>query len=435
MIRRIHVLLLTCIRALVGCCNSDPPAKDPQIEQPVASAPTARPSRCQPIGQDYWVGSRSPSSDDLDKILPFATELGDGVAFDGGFAVGALSQQGQGTAFEIITTNRDGTAWRKISAGASHGDADAPRVFSRGKTLGMAILEPSGSSRTLRLARIDRDQILWASEILQDQDESLAYDVVIGKEVAVAVWDGVPKGRDVGAVFLATFDPTTFQKPSKPKVMTLPGTDAEMPRLLERSGGFWLFWLARRPGSPSDDSQYRAEDIDYRWIEALPLDNRGAMTGTAVRLGPTDGHVLGFDVVSLQDDSAMVVWRDDDTPSGSPGGQLFMSRVRLGGVEGPERIDEEHTGVGAPNVMPGWFAIADALGSTRLAPLSPDGKLTDKLLRESLLGSGEPIANHGNDLFVSRPEGTAMRLFVARCLSTAIDGGSQDEEESRDAEP
>jgi len=104
-------------------------------------------------------------------------------------------------------------------------------------------------------------------------------------------------------------------------------------------------------------------------------------------------------------------------------------------VEGPERIDEEHTGVGAPNVMPGWFAIADALGSTRLAPLSPDGKLTDKLLRESLLGSGEPIANHGNDLFVSRPEGTAMRLFVARCLSTAIDGGSQDEEESRDAEP
>ncbi len=432
MVRRTFVLLLAGIPGLVGCCNSDPRPGETEAEAPVASAAKPLPARCQPLGRDETVGKRSPSEVDLDKVLPFATEVGDGVAFEGGFAVGALRQEGEGTTFVIVTTNRDGTAWRTVSVGASHGDAEAPRVFARGGMLGAAFLEPSGASRTLRLARIDRDQVHWGAELIQGTDESLAFDVTLGPTQGVAVWDDVPKDREVGAILLATFDPKTLGKPSKPRVVTLPGTDAEMPRVVERPGGFWLFWMARRPGAGADDTRYRAEDIDYRWLEAVPLDEAGAMSGTPARLGPTDGHVLGYDVASMEDGSVVVIWRDDDTPSGSAGGQLYRVRVRLGGVDGPDGIDEEHAGVGAPNVMPGWFAIADALGPTRLAPMAADGALTDKLLREEMLGAGEPIANHGNDLLISRPDGTAVRLFVARCGRAVLDGGADEAVERGD---
>lgn len=426
--RRTLAFVLAGIVGLPGCCNTDPLPPEAESDLPAASA-APPPARCKMLGREEVVGQKSNNPADLDKVLPFATEVGQGVAFESGFAVGALHQQGAGTASIVVTTNRDGTVWKTLPTGTSHGDAEAPRVFARGNTLGAAVLEPSGASRTLRIARIDRSQVLWGAEFLQGHDESLAYDVVIGNTRGVAVWDDVPKDREVSAIHLATFDPKTFEKPSPGKVMTLPGTDAEMPRVIERPGGFWLFWLARRPGAGSgaDDTRYRAEDIAYRWLEAVPLDDSGALSGTPTKLGPTDGHVLAYDVTSMEDDSVVVMWRDDDTPSGSAGGQLYRVRVRLGGVDGPDRIDEEHVGVGTPNVMRGWFAIADAMRPTRLAPLNPDGSLGDKLMSEELFGAGEPVANHGNDLLVSRPDGVAVRLFLARCDRAALDGGSRDE--------
>jgi hypothetical protein len=64
--------------------------------------------------------------------------------------------------------------------------------------------------------------------------------------------------------------------------------------------------------------------------------------------------------------------------------------------------------------------------------MAADGTLTDKLLREEMLGAGEPIANHGNDLLISRPDGTAVRLFVARCGRAVLDGGADEAEERGD---
>ena len=320
------------------------------------------------------LGQQSAGDGNLDKVLPFATEVGEGVGFEGGFAVGALRQQGQGTESVLVTTNLDGTAWRVLPIGDSHGDSDAPRVFAHGKLLGTALLEPSGATRTLRVGRLDRDKVLWGAEYLQGHDESLAYDVVLGEQSGVAVWDDLPKDRDVSGIYLASFDPKSFERRGKARVVTLPGTDAEMPRVVERPGGFWLLWLARRAAPSKFDARYRAEDIAYRWLEAVPLDASGQLSGTPTKLGSDSGHVLAYDVAGMADGSVIAVWRDDDTPSGSAGGQLLRAHVRLGGVDGPDPIEVEHVGIGAPNVMPGWLALADALGSTRLAPLGGGGR-------------------------------------------------------------
>ncbi len=409
-----------------GCCTSDPKPIDPFAPEVVSSAAKIRPARCKAIGREQVIGRESDEGGHLDKILPFATEVGEGVAFNSGFAVGALRQEGKGTRAIVVSANLEGTAWQTIELDSSHGDAEAPHVFARENKLGVAMLEPSGATRTLRLAQVVRDEVKWGAELLQGRDESLAYDVVIGENTGIAVWDDVPKRLEVSAVFLSTFDATSFASADVAKVVTLPGTDAEMPRVVERPGGFWLFWLARRSGSQRHDARYRAEDIAHRWVEAVPLDKAGKLSGTPVKLGSTSGHVLGYDIAGMPDGSVVVMWRDDDTPSGSAGGKLYRARVRLGGVDGPDAIEDEHHGIGAPNVMPGWYAIADALKPTRLAPMNPDGSLVDKLASEKILGAGEPVANREDVLFVSRPDGVAMRLFLVKCGRQFIDAGASD---------
>jgi hypothetical protein len=212
--------------------------------------------------------------------------------------------------------------------------------------------------------------------------------------------------------------------------MTLPGTDAELPRIVQRPGGFWLFWLARRPGATvqDDDIRYRAEDIAHRWLEAIPLDESGAFSGAPVKLSSVDGHVLAYDTASMVDGSVVVVWRDDDTPSGSSGGVLYRVKVRLGGVDGPERIEDELVGVGTPHVMRDWIAIGDALKPTRLAPMNSDGSLGGELRSEPSFGSGKPVADRDNDLLISRPDGLAVRLYLVKCARQAIDAGLPDGE-------
>ncbi|MCU0690525.1 MAG: hypothetical protein MUF54_03910 [Polyangiaceae bacterium] len=419
---------------LAACCNTDPRRSEPDPAAQISSAPAERPARCTPLGTEHVLGPASATAEaDLDKVLPFATEIGDGAGNASGFAVGALRQQSGGTNAVAVLVDVQGKAWRTVDLGQSHGDAEPPRVFAGDGILGAAMLQPSGASRSLQLARIDGDSIHWGAEFLQGLDGSLAYDVVVGAERGVAVWDGVPKDRDVGGVYVATFDRKTLGAPSMARVVTLPGTDADAPRVVPRPGGFWLLWVARRAAAADNEARYRAEDIAFRWLEAVPLDAQAALAGSPRRIGTNDGHVLAYDVVSGEGGAAVVVWRDDDTPSGSQGGQLYRARLHLGGIDGPDVIGGEHLGAGAPNVMQGWLSIADALGPTRLAPLGSAGELLDQLASEATLGAGEPVANLGDKLLVSRPSGLAVRLFVVSCirgvLEAGTDGGADDSSE------
>lgn len=408
---------------LGACCNLDPKPK-PEAELSAQPPPAGRVPRCSQVGSDYVLGPAPRGADSIDTLLPFATELASGAVFDKGFAVGALRQESAGTAAVVVTVSRDGKDWTVVPLGLSHGDAEPPRVFAREGRLGVAMLQPAGASRSLHLGRIEGTQVHWGAEIRQGTDESMALDVALGRERGVATWDDFPKDREVSAIYVTTFDPQTFGSAAPAKVVTLLGTDAEQPRLVERDGGFWLFWVARRATKHDGEARYRAEDIAHRWLEVVPLDERGAVVGSARRVSSDSGFVLAYDVAAADGGGAVVMWRDDDTPSGSSGGQLMSATVRLGGIDGPDQLQVEHVGVGAPHVMRGWLAIADASASTRLSPMDGAGKLLDELASEELFGAGEPAANDADRMLVGRPHGTAVRLFVANCSREARDAGA-----------
>ena len=63
---------------------------------------------------------------------------------------------------------------------------------------------------------------------------------------------------------------------------------------------------------------------------------------------PKDGHVIAFDAAATPDGGAAVVYRDDDTPSGSAGGRVMRVSVSLAQVGAPVVLVEESAGAGMP---------------------------------------------------------------------------------------
>ena len=130
-------------------------------------------------------------------------------------------------------------------------------------------IAPGAMTRVLEIARLDGAALVREGAIVQQADESLAYDVAWpssgGNGAPLVAWDedapmapgqiladrGVVKVQVIGA--------------GKPRVASPDTSDAEAPRLLARRGGYWLAWLARRP-EPGEDAgaalpKARASDV------------------------------------------------------------------------------------------------------------------------------------------------------------------------------
>ena len=126
-----------------------------------------------------------------------------------------------------------------------------------------------------------------------------------------------------------------------------------------------------------------------------------------------------FDMAPGPDDGALVVWRDDDMPSGASGGRVMRAVLRPSGIDPPSVLLDDLAGAGVPNLVGGWLAVADAADATRLAPISAAGVLGGPPAPEPDIGTGEPIAAVSDTLLVVRPAGRAVRLVVVKCKADA----------------
>lgn len=316
----------------------------------------------------------------------------------------------------IVKVDAETRSAKTIPLAAAHGDTEPPLVVSSPAGLFAAVLESSGSRRSLRIARIDGEQVTWGPSFDQGRDESMAIDLAIGDPRSAAVWDDDAKDPERGVIRIATFTTKELGAPTPTRTLTDKKTDADSPRLLARTGGFWLFYIARRPEPTDDDARYAAEEASFRWLEAVPLDANGAATAPARRITGEKGHVLTYDVAALEGDALAVVYRDDDTPSGASGGTVYRVVVKPDGSTEPQVVTDKHVGVGAPTLLPGgWLAVADAAGDTRIARISPDG-VVDTLLAEAAVGVGMPLAASGDRLLVSKPRGASVRLAAVSCV-------------------
>lgn len=404
---------------LASGCKKPAPPPDPERPPAAESAPVEpdAPPRCAPIGEPFVIGDGKPSAvDGGDDLLPFAAEVGEGTAFGGGFAVGAIWERAGATVAAVVTLGDDGRGGKIIELGTMHGDVDPPSVAANGKTIVAGLLGPEPNGRTLRLAKVENGAVTWGASLAQKSDESQAFDLALGEARGVAAWD--EDGEKGGTIQLSTFDLANPSHATPARKVSGAGVDAESPRLAKRPGGFWLAYVGRSGGDDDADAHYQAETIGHRWLEIVPLDANGSPTGPARAITAKDGHVIAYDVQSADDGGALVTFRDDDTPSGSSGGQVYRVAVHPSAVEEPAVLADDRVGAGVPTLLGRWVGITDAADVTRLAPLAPSGELAAPLRREPAVGAGEPLAAAGDVLFVARPAGKVVRLLAVRCAES-----------------
>ena len=408
---------------LSACCRRPPPPRvDPEpassaLAGTAGSAPPepAEASRCvRPADDKVFTFGESQGAVD-DEVLIFGVEVGQAVATAEGFAVGALRPTSKGMAAVVLLLDAEAGHPSVVQMALALGDTPPPRVAARNDLVVAALLEAGASGRHLRLGRLEKGAVAWGPTFDQGRDESLAFDVAIGETRAIAVWDDDETKPDRGVVRLSTFVAKSLSAPTVARTITLPQTDAESPRVVPRPGGFWLVYVARRPEKTDENAREQAEAPEHRWLEAIPLDENGAGQGLPRRLTPESGHVLTFSLAEGSDGTAVVVYRDDDLPSGGGGGVLARVLLRGDGASSAQVLADSDLGAGVPALLPGWLAIADVSSATRLARIDQKGDLVSALEREPVFGTGAPIAARGSSLLVVKPVGRAVRLFVTDC--------------------
>jgi hypothetical protein len=442
-----------------GTSSTTTATMEPELPLEPERAPVK--SRCAEMSKQPFVIGDAPApkpastSTDMedppeDELAPFAVELGRGVAFGAGFAVGTQRQAEGGTVSMVATLGPDADDGKLVRLARSRGDFDPPVVAAAGSSLLAAMMEPNAGGRAIRIAKVEGDRVTWGPELAEGRDESLALDLAATGTRAIVVWDDVPAGRERSVIDLATFDVATMHG-SGGRAITPPTIDADQPRLAPRPGGYWLSYVVhgdapteptaakddaptdtgtnananasakKKPGTKGDtnpddsDTEAAGEAIAHQWLELIPLDENGMATGAPRAVTPKDGRVIGYDLEDDADGRAVLLYREDDTPNGSNGGRVKVITVELGGVGEPHVIAEEGVGAGVPQLFSSWVVIHSMSGPVQIGAIGPHGELTAELAPEKPLGHGEVIAASGNAFLIATPAGRAMKLAVARC--------------------
>jgi hypothetical protein len=424
---RLSVCLFLLTGAASGCRKSSATtAEDAGVAVEVAdvevvdAGPAVLPARCVPSVGGVTLGA------------PNEIEIGEAVQTPRGFAIGVLRKANGETVGSVAFVSSDAKSVTFVDLGPPLGDAPPPRVVAQGAEVYAAFyarpapLPPGAKPRTTRelgLHRIADGKATATSTIAQQRDESLAYDFALGEKGGVVAWDEDAIGNERGNIKLVTTSADT--KTLTPARIASPeGSDAEVPHLVARKGGFWLAWVAGRLEAPDaglepgQAIERPAEKRRFTWIELVALDGAGAQVGGVKRLTSNSGHVSMFDLAPRAGGDVLdVIARDDEQqvtagqalgPGQLDGAGGRIVRITVSGdkAEPPIAIVSESVGRGAPDLLDpaggaSWLAFSDTHDRVRLVPLdatrTPTGPMSgedalDKARVLLVMAAGAPAA-------------------------------------------
>ena len=407
--------LLAGVSGAAGCKKSEPPP--PATSSSTDTAPAAASGA---------TSSASVVAESLPRCRVDGARLaipggdvvaGDAVTTADALLVGVVRREGPRRLASVVRASLDLASVTMIDVGTTLGDDPPPSPRLRGTTVfvasyartlgdagaGASATAPGAAgaanaagamTRMLAIARLDGTTLVREGAVVQQADESLAYDVEWPKDgnaaAPLVAWDedaplvagqlladrGVVKVQILGA--------------GKPRVASPDTSDAEAPRLLARRGGYWLAWLARRP-EPGDDAGAAAEGPGerraYRWIELVALDAKGEATSPVRRVTSEKGRVASFDLAAGAADGGgdarlVVVVQDEAAISEGAGERILRYTVdgQKDRVEAGELLDG---GVGhaladllpLPSLAasdagaPRWLSFTDTQEHAHLVPL------------------------------------------------------------------
>jgi hypothetical protein len=399
-------------------------------------------------------------------------EVGDGIVYPGGYAVGIAHRTGAGRVAAIALLHREPTGLTRIlDLGPTMGDAPPPRIGWRGGELpggqdvgrqdaeGQLVaaayvpaIPPAPGTRAAR-GDATRDVAIYTVaggvtagpplSISQRRDDSLALDLALAGPAGVLVWDEATTAAR-GVVKAAAF---TRDRAASGRDVSPPDSDAELPRVVPQGGGFAVIWIARRlePASGFDGSVAEAvgEARAFGWLEMVHVDGQGAAIGPVRRLTSPAGHVSAYDVEARDPPagsatpSLLVVARDDGEAVDGSGGTLVRVRVTGEVVEPPVAFATDGLGRGAPSFVSAagaeatsapalalaWVASGeqtrliplDAVGAPTAAPSAEDDLSEARALLFMGRPSSAPPTFPAVEVLVATPSDSAAQLRVFAC--------------------
>jgi hypothetical protein len=455
-------LIVAGVSVAAACKKSDPPSTSSNTT--TAALPSAASSVAS--GNAAVVAESLPRCrvDGARLAIPGDDVVaGDAVTTSDALLVGVVRRDGPRRLASVIRASLDLASLKMIDVGTTLGDDPPPSPRMRGNTVFVASYARSGGdagagsasaaagtpanipagtmTRLLEIARLDVSALVREGSVVQQADESLAYDVAWPKEgnaAPIVAWDedapmvsgqiladrGVVKVQIMGA--------------GKPRVASPDTSDAEAPRLLARRGGYWLAWLARRP-EPSEDAGAAAEGPGerraYRWVELVALDAKGEATSPVRRVTPEKGRVASFDLAAgaaeSNGDPRLVVIVQDEAAITEGAGERIVRYTVDGQKDRVEAGDLLDGGVGhaladllplasvADGGAPRWLSFTDTQEHAHLVPLGAAlGLAGAPTLEPSLDGTRIVASGPPGDVVYAvgpaAPTGFELRRLVCR---------------------
>jgi hypothetical protein len=381
---------------------------------------------CQPVPSTkaLRVGQVAAKPEEDAAPALFAVEIGGATTHAGGFAVALKRAIDGGATAEVLLLGERGQSLGVVSLGRLRADVGPPIIAAAGAHILAAVLEPNASGMARRVVAIRDGKAHWGAEIALSRAESFGADMLVGKDETLLVYDDVQGDDPRSRILLSRVASRDAKAVALPRVLSRDAIDAETPRLLKRDGGYWLVYVARLVAGQAEPKgeagqratgRYAAESIEPSRIEVLRLDESGAPVGEARPVTPVAGHVLAYDVRTAADGGLRIAWRDDDTPSGSSGGELNVVLVDTSGAGERERVTDEDIGAGAPQWIGSWLAFASGGDLLRLARVDGHGRLETPPIQAPTLGRAQLLVARGDDLLMAQPEGAGIALRLTRC--------------------
>ena len=402
-------------------------------------------ARCHPTERAAQLDD-GQALDDLD--------IGDGVAYASGYAVGIVhrvpeGRQPAGRQAAVALWGPAAGDPRIVDLAPSVGDAPPPRLAScRDRLLAAAFAPPRAAApdgggpsmvRDLAVYMVDSPSPGQAVlHIAPKADESFAFDLACSGATGIAVWGETAAGRageggrapspDTaarGVIRGASF--AVGKGGAVADDLSPPDSDAEMPRVVPSGAGFLVLWLARRPdATKASDGSAAIEAIGeartFGWLEVVAVDGAGKVVGPVRRVTPSSGHVSAYDVLARSEGSQpaiLVVARDDGESIDGAGGSLLRVRVQSAGGDPPVALATDGLGRGAPAFVDGplpWLAWIGPHEEVRLLPLDGAGEGIGPASAEDGLDEARPlISSSPTRVLVAAPRDKAGQLRVFDC--------------------
>lgn len=455
-----NLYAIAAVLLAAGCrcsAGSSPSAAASAAAAPNGSAAGATTARCSPKPGQFSLSptdgrtaprSNEESRDEEDLDLPFAVELGDAVRFQSGFAITALraAQSGNQAVLALLPAGLRGA--RVLELGSVHGDVAPPRLAASGDNLIAVVPEADASGQSLRVALVQpnaaAEQVRWGASVHDGEDESQVVEVAVSGARAALLWDDWDKAANHGVVKLATTGTQDVTTLSEPKVISTSSADAESPRIVGTSEGFWVAWavndeaLDKQPSDeqPSENSDApkgtgaagevqdpRVEERTLfavqRGIDLLKLDASGVPQGTPRRITPAGLRVTQFDLAVDQHGTAYIAWRAGASSLASEGGELGLLAIASNGNETRLPLAEMESGAGVPQLLfdaaAGFGLLAVAQPAEEMALLKILPGSAAPLPIEAALAQAAPVALAGQELLLVRSVGRALLFTTAAC--------------------